>query len=245
MSARTAKGWRWAKGTMKVIGLVVVGWSYVAYRTKPTIQIAMGAVLLLIVGIVVAGIAFALGWLTAKAAIQDVVPANLQFEATPSSTGISPPHAESQKAKSKTFGAFATGVAVAVALFAIGQSGILSYLNLNLVRAPDDVASAKARELNKTLPRMVTEDQRWDSVIAYRGPVIVYTYTLVAIQPNPMDSETLARFRSQFPYSDCSRWDPVLLSNNISLRYRYLGRDGFPYADVIFDPSECAAPRAR
>ena len=134
------------------------------------------------------------------------------------------------------------GVAVAVALFAIGQSGILSYLNLNTVGDTDDIASAKARELNKTLPRMVTEDQRWDSVIAYRGPVIVYTYTLVDIQPNPMDTETLARFRSQFPESNCSRRDPILLSKNIALRYRYLGRDGFPYADVVFNPSECALP---
>src|SRR5690348_11116034 len=69
MNTRSAKGKRWAWNVMKLVGLVIILWLVFIFRGN-AFKGLVEAGMLLLVGLVCTGIAFAMGWLSAGGGAQ-------------------------------------------------------------------------------------------------------------------------------------------------------------------------------
>jgi hypothetical protein len=219
---------------MKVFGIMFVVKMFFAFKTNQY-KGFVEAVLVLIIGFVFSGIAFLLGWILGK-------------EATGSYQAVStapPPPANLPETTKKLPGLLLNIGWFALGLVLLANSGLLgTFKRMVTANQPvEDVVTAQARELSKGLPRMVTDNSRWDSVIADpRGNVLIYTYTFVGFPPElQIEEGSQDRFRRLIVASDCSDRDRNPLSKNITLRSRYLQEDGSLVADIIVSPADCTS----
>lgn len=232
---RVAKGKRWALNTMKVFGIIVVVKLFFAFKSnqfKGLVEAAM----VLVLGLLCAAIAFGLGWASAKPQPDAVAsPA-----ATPPSPGA-PQNALAAPPKWTLMGWFQVAV---IALIVVGGvytvvTRIASERHIAATRASVDLATATAEKLRVGVPRMVTSDQRLDSVTADPGRAVIYTYTMVGIPNFNMDNETASHFRQLIVASTCGGSSSALFAHGIAIRDRYLRDDGQLVADVTVRPEDC------
>ncbi|HET7931966.1 MAG TPA: J domain-containing protein [Rhodanobacteraceae bacterium] len=237
---RAAKGRRWAWNVMKIVVLTVVLWLVFVYRGN-TFKGVVEAALLVLVGLVCAGIAFGLGWASAKP----------QPVASASPAAIPPPGATRNARSTPSKWTFMDWFQAAViALIVVG--GVYTVVNrvaserpIATTRASVDLATATAEKLRVGVPRMVTSDQRLDSVTADPGRAVIYTYTMVGIPNLNMDAETASRFRQLIVASTCGGSSSDLFAHGIAIRDRYLRDDGQLVADVTIRPEDCPQQGSR
>jgi hypothetical protein len=235
--ARAAKGRRWALNTMKVFGIIVVVKLFFAFKSnqfKGLVEAAM----VLVFGLVCAAIAFGLGWTSAKA--QPAAAASASPAPAQSQSGAQR-NASGSKPKLTFMGGFQLAV---ILLILIGETYTVanrfaSERHITATRASMDLATATAAKMSVGVPRMVTSDQRLDSVTADPGRTVIYTYTMVGIPNLHMDAETAGRFRQVIVASTCGGSSSDLFAHGIAIRDRYLRDDGQLVADVTVRPEDC------
>jgi hypothetical protein len=234
---------RWALNTMKVFGIIVVVKLFFAFKSnqfKGLVEAAM----VLVFGLACAAVAFGLGWASAKARPQvaasaSPAPAQSQSGAQRDASGSKP--------KLTFMGGFQLAV---ILLILIGgtytvANRFASERDIAATRASTDLATATAEKLRVGLPRMVSNDQRLDSVTADPGRAVIYTYTMVGIPNLNMDAETAGRFRQVIVASTCGGSSSDLFAHGIAIRDRYLRDDGQLVADVTVRPEDCPQQGSR
>ena len=85
-----------------------------------------------------------------------------------------------------------------------------------------------AADLNKSLPRLIDPDTRWDRVTPGPGLRLIYTYTLIKQEAGNVDVEKFhAGMQALLRKSVCSRENMQdLMKNGVKLAYTYRGSDG-------------------
>ncbi|HEX7348994.1 MAG TPA: hypothetical protein VF264_05040 [Rhodanobacteraceae bacterium] len=220
---------------MKVFGIIVVARLFFAFKSnqfKGLVEAAM----VLVFGLLCAAIAFGLGWASAKHRLDAVA-----SPATSPSPPGAPQNARGVPSKWTFMGWFQVAV---IALLVVGGAytvvtRIASERHIAATRTSVDFATATAEKLHAGLPRMVTSDQRLDSVTADPGRAVIYTYTMVGIPNFNMDAETASRFRQLIVASTCGGSSSDLFAHGIAIRDRYLRNDGQLVADVTIRPEDC------
>lgn len=237
MDARRAKGLRWAANTMKVFGIVAVVRLFFAFKANQ-FKGLVEAVIILGVGLVVALVAFGIGWLAAGGSRPATgLTVVSQPSSQPRATG------EAVDASSKT--------TAMDWLKGIGSVAVMGYLFYSSATSPGhkhrasapapavDLATVTAAKLSVGLPRMVSSDSRLDSVVADPGRAVIYNYTMVGTPNVSMDAETASRFRQLVVAATCGGSSSDLFAQGIAIRDRYARRDGYVFADVTVRPEDC------
>lgn len=233
MNARSAKGRRWAWNVMKLVGLVIVLWLVFVFRGN-AFKGLVEAGMLLLVGLVCAGIAFLVGWASVKPA--ETLPVPLT-----EGSGVAAPRVKDRL----TLGDLGNAVLALVVCGALAYTWFGGNRRDKPATTPQqtavpDLATAAAAKLNQGLPRMTSQDMRLDSVVADPGRALVYNFTVVGWpQMQPMNAQAADSFRSIVLASTCSSSGKDFLAKGIALRNRYRLEDGTVIADVTVAPGDC------
>lgn len=141
----------------------------------------------------------------------------------------------------KLFGAFATIAVLAVLLVATSIGNIGGKIASEAAFGPSsrDVIAAATREINKKLPMMVDKETRLDSTTPGPGRMLAYNYTLVNYTASQLSDQWLNTFQRKVVKTSCRQKQKNLLSNKISMRYRYSSADGYMVRNFIINPTDC------
>ncbi|HYW03560.1 MAG TPA: hypothetical protein VFA86_06410 [Gammaproteobacteria bacterium] len=106
--------------------------------------------------------------------------------------------------------------------------------------------SQTADRVNATLPRMVNDGTRLDSVRAGKGH-LQYNYTLVKYTANQMDGAKLhAMIQPRLVKQVCSsRKMQVYMHSGVDVTYVYHGKDGKQITSVTVHQSDCKSAGAK
>lgn len=136
----------------------------------------------------------------------------------------------------KSYGRLAT-LACSLALLLIG----LQNATAQQVSYDEKWLSATAEELNKSLPKLVDPETRWDRVTSGPGQRLTYVYTLVKQEADKVDVERFnAGMLTLLRQSACSRANmQELMNNGVKLAYTYRGSDGRFVSLIELAQSNC------
>lgn len=120
------------------------------------------------------------------------------------------------------------GLACSLVLAATGSMNALAQSAQAKTQYDQKWLSATADELNKSLPKQVDPDTRWDRVIPGPGMKLTYSYTLTSKETGQVDIERfINNMHATLRRAVCSREATLeLMKNGVVLSYLYRGRDG-------------------